>query len=300
MSRLLVPLAGVAWVGATLVLSTTGWAGRRSLADRIAPYVPVGTGRTPPPSPSRSLRQAVGPVASELGDAVARLAGVAEPAARRLARIGATESVTDLRTRQASWAVGTFLALAAVVTVAGLPPTLALVVLVGLPTAAFLVPEQQLATASARYQERLVLELPIVAEQLGMLLSAGYSMGGALGRIAGRGTGVVAADVRRVGDRTRQGLDEHAALEEWAELADVAALHRLVAVLGLQRQAADLGRLISEEARSMRQDAHRQLLESIERRSQQVWVPVTVATLVPGVAFLAVPFIEALRLFTAG
>jgi hypothetical protein len=28
-----------------------------------------------------------------------------------------------------------------------------------------------------------------------------------------------------------------------------------------------------------------------------VWIPVTVAALVPGVVFLAVPFIDALRLF---
>jgi tight adherence protein C len=36
----------------------------------------------------------------------------------------------------------------------------------------------------------------------------------------------------------------------------------------------------------------------MERRSQQVWIPVTVATLVPGVIFLAVPFVEALRMFS--
>ena len=40
------------------------------------------------------------------------------------------------------------------------------------------------------------------------------------------------------------------------------------------------------------------LVETMERRSQQVWIPVTVATLVPGVIFLSIPFIEALRQFT--
>ena len=103
-----------------------------------------------------------------------------------------------------------------------------------------------------------------------------------------------------VAARIRHGLDEQAALEEWAERADVASLRQLVGVLALQREAADLGRLISEEARTMRQAEHRRLLEAIERRSQQVWVPVTVATLVPGLLFLAVPFLEALRLFTSG
>ena len=58
--------------------------------------------------------------------------------------------------------------------------------------------------------------------------------------------------------------------------------------------------LITEEARAIRRDAHRELIETIERRGQQVWIPVTVATLVPGVLFMAVPFIEAMRLFTSG
>jgi hypothetical protein len=42
---------------------------------------------------------------------------------------------------------------------------------------------------------------------------------------------------------------------------------------------------------------HRHTIEAIERRAQQVWVPVTVATLVPGVMLLAVPFLSALHLF---
>ena len=36
----------------------------------------------------------------------------------------------------------------------------------------------------------------------------------------------------------------------------------------------------------------------MEKRSQQVWIPVTVATLIPGVIFLSIPFIEALSLFS--
>jgi hypothetical protein len=81
-------------------------------------------------------------------------------------------------------------------------------------------------------------------------------------------------------------------------LVDVDGVERLVAVLALNREAGDLGRLISEEARSIRREVQRELIETIERRGQTVWIPVTVATLVPGVLFLAVPFIEALRVFS--
>ena len=49
----------------------------------------------------------------------------------------------------------------------------------------------------------------------------------------------------------------------------------------------------------MRQQSHRRTLETIERRAQLVWIPVTIATLVPGVLFMAIPFIEAMRNFAA-
>jgi tight adherence protein C len=157
--------------------------------------------------------------------------------------------------------------------------------------------EQQVTLAAERWQRRLFLELPVVSEQIGMLLGAGYSLGAALDRVASRGSGACAQDLIRVGTRVRQGLSETDALREWAEVADVAAVHRLVGVLALNRDTGDLGRLISEEARSLRREAQRELSAHIERRAQQVWIPVTVATLVPGTIFLAVPFLQAMRLF---
>ena len=88
-------------------------------------------------------------------------------------------------------------------------------------------------------------------------------------------------------------------MREWATTVDVPAVGRLVGVLALNRDAGDLGNLITNEARAVRAEVHRELVETIEKRSQQVWIPVTVATLVPGLLFLAVPFTEALRLFSA-
>ena len=131
-----------------------------------------------------------------------------------------------------------------------------------------------------------------------MLLSAGYSLGQALTRIANRSDAAIAVDLSVVVGRLQQGVDESRALREWADLACVPALDRLLGVLALNREATDLGALITEEARSARSEVHRELIEQLERRAQQVWIPVTVATLIPGVLFLAVPFLEAIRLFT--
>lgn len=138
-----------------------------------------------------------------------------------------------------------------------------------------------------------------MSEQLAMLLGAGFALGGALNRLAARGAGACGQDLTLVCRRVRHGLTEVEALREWSEVADVDALSRLVGVLALNREATDLGRLVSDEARSIRREVQRELIEQIERRAQQVWIPVTVATLVPGAVLLAVPFIEALRLFSS-
>jgi len=61
----------------------------------------------------------------------------------------------------------------------------------------------------------------------------------------------------------------------------------------------DLGIFYGVHGAGCRFHHHRRLIERLDRRGQQVWIPVTVATLVPGAIFLSIPFIEALRLFTA-
>jgi tight adherence protein C len=305
MSRLALVAGVVAWAGTTLLLGQLRWFRRHPLADRLRPYAPgaeARAGRAPDRTRGivADLVEVLGPVARDLGGRLARVFGVSEDLPTRLRRVHADTDPTSFRLRQLGWVV-VCAALALVVTPAVRPPAaLAVLIIVGAPLLAFLLVEHQLARRSSAWQRRLFLELPVVSEQLGMLLSAGYSLGSALSRLAARGDGAVSQDLRVVVGRLRQGLDEDTALREWAAIARLPAVDRLVAVLALNREAADLGRLISEEARALRADVHRQLMETIERRSQQVWIPVTVATLVPGVIFLAVPFTEAMQLFTAG
>ncbi len=316
MSRLLVACFLAAWAGASLVLSGLRWFRPGRMVERLGPYLPAGhplrsdprgaTAPTAGTAPSGSHRPIVGslaamvvPLSKELGDRMSRLAGIGEDAATRLRRIHSADDVATLRARQ--------LGLSVVALGAGLlaclwwrpPPAVALTLLVVAPAGAFAVLEHRLSAASATWQRQLTAELPVVSEQLGMLLRSGWSLGSALERLSSskRGSGRCAIDLARVCDRVRQGLGVHAALAEWAEVADVEAVRRLVAVLRLERDAGDIGRLVSQEARQARAEAHRRLLEVAERRAQQVWVPVTVAALVPGVIFLAVPFAAALQAF---
>lgn len=299
--RLLAAAGLSLWLGATLVLSELRWFSRRPLVDRLRPHgprassSPTGTGLLS----VASFREVIGPLSAQIGERLARLFGVGEALPLRLARVHSDLDPTTFRVRQVAWSAGGLAGGVAIAAVLPLPPALTLLFVLGGPLLAFLVVEQQLATESARWQRRIFLELPVVSEQLGMLLGAGYSLGAALNRLASRGSGACSQDLARVCGRIRQGLSEVEALREWAGVADVDALSRLVGVLALNRQAGDLGRLIAEEARTIRREVQRELLEQIERRAQQVWIPVTLATLVPGSILLAIPFMDALRLFSS-
>lgn len=296
MSRLLL-VSGIAlWAGLALLLSHLRWFAREPLAARLRPYSPGA--RPAGAAAGRSIADLVGPAVTRVGERVSVLVGVDETAARRLERIHSPLDATAFRLRQAGWMAASLVVGAGLALATAAPTQVAGVVVLVPPALAFLVLEQQLGTHSSAWQRRLTLEMPVVAEQMATLLGAGWSLGGAINRLADRGTGACAADLARVRARLQQGVSSAQALREWADLAEVDAVDRVVAVLELERDTADLGRLLAEEARAIRRQVHRELLESIERRSQQVWVPVTVATLVPGVIFLAVPFIEALSLYS--
>jgi tight adherence protein C len=293
-------LAGMLlWVGTTLLLAELRWFSRRPLSVRLGPYVPGGMGTRGRAGllSVESFREAVGPLAKALGSQFSRLFGVSEDLDRRLRRIHAGLDVTGFRVRQIGWSLAG-LGVGALFAVATRPPVpIALLTTFGGMLLAFLLLEQQVSSASDRWKRAVHLELPVVAEQLAMLLGSGYSLVAALDRVARRGQGAVARDLRRVLTRVRQGVAEERALQEWAELVDVASVDRFVSVLALNRETSDLGRLIAEEARTIRRDVQRELVETMEKRGQQVWIPVTVATLLPGVIFIAIPFTTALADF---
>lgn len=287
-------------IGTTLLLSGVRWIRRPSLVARLHPY---SLHRGEPRRTSAgvlsvgSLKDVVGPLATDLGARLARLAGVDEAVSRRLDRVHADTDPTAFRLGQLGWSAVAAAAAAAGAVLTGISPGVGLISAAGGAALGFLLVEHRLGARSATWQDRVVHELPVVAEQLGMLLSSGYSLGGALNRLARRGTGAIGTDLGDVTAQIRHGVAEATALVDWAERVDVDGVRRLVAVLALDREAGDLGRLVSEEARALRADVQRTSVETIERRAQQVWIPVTVATLVPGVLFMAVPFVHALRSF---
>jgi Flp pilus assembly protein TadB len=279
------------WAGAGLVLSTVGPVRRPTLAQRVRPYVVP-----PSTAPTTSRRVALSLL---VGDRLSDLLRTAEPLERRLRRVHHPLDPGAFRFRQASHAVvglGLAGALAAALPL-DVSPVLVVVLVLATPVLVMAAHEQQLVSLDRAQTRQVVRELPVIAEQLAMLLAAGRSVSAAIAHLGERGHGPCAADLRQVTRRLQQGVDEAAALREWADLRPTPGVVHLVGVLTLAREATDLDRLVEQEAEAIRADAHRELLATLERRSQQVWVPVTVATLLPGSLLLLVPFLDALRLF---
>jgi len=305
-----VVLTTLAVIGAALLLDSVPWFRRRRLSARLAPYGPYGSngsngsnGSDGSPSPGgdrtgSSPAAILLPLVDQAIGRITALLGVHDDIATRLARADMTTTVAGFRSRQALHAVVGFAAGAIATMIASPGAAMAILLCLGCPILWMLLDEQVVARAITARGEVLRLELPVVAEQLGILIDAGTSLPAALARISQRGRGAAATDLHRIVLRIRQGAGEVDALKEWADRTDVTAVRRLVAVLALHRDATDLGRLISAEARAIRAETHRDLVERIERRGQLVWVPVTVATLVPGLIFLAVPFVSALAQVT--
>jgi len=294
-------LTGLAlWAGATLLLSQLRWIARPRLVDRLRPYSPGRHNGSGPALSATTFGEVIGPLAAGVGASVARLTGRDDDLAQRLERTHSPVDPAEFRVRQLAWAASG-VAVSVLVTLAVHPPALLLVASVPAGAlAGYAWAESRLTGACRDWDRRRTLELPVLAEQLAMLSAAGFSLGAALSRVASRGRGACAMDLARVCGRIRQGLSEPDALREWASIARSPAVERLVAVLCLSGETGDLGRLLSEEARSIRRQVQRQAVETMDRRAQQVWIPVTVAALIPGVVLLAVPFMQALRLFASG
>ncbi|MFV0317951.1 MAG: type II secretion system F family protein [Microthrixaceae bacterium] len=303
MSRLTTPVALVAlFSGTWLILGTFRPLRRVGLRRRLAPYSLAGSADpgtwSDPVGLAGSVQAVLVPLAEGLGERLAHLGGIQTDIRTRLRRAGSPLEPAEFRLTQFLRALLSLAAALMVMVWLQPPAGIWVMALIGVPLLVVLAGEQQLETAIEGRSARLEAELPVMSEQMAVLLASGMSLGATLERICARGHGAVAQDLREVQLSVRQGSSEIDALRAWADLARSPGVEHLVGVLCMHRDATDLGALLATEARSIRADAHRRTIESIERRAQLVWIPVTVATLVPGLILIGVPFVSAMSRIT--
>lgn len=193
------------FAGSVLVIASFPRLNPAPLHHRLRPYLQARPRRV---ATLNGIQALVAPLAKTWGDSLARLVGLDEDIGDRLLRLHRNDEPTAFRVRQLMWGLlalvgGTLLAAAL-----GLQWGLTIFVMVAAPLLTFLVIEQRLARADQQRRTRVLHELPVVAEQLAMHLSAGYSLSASVSRLGRRSRGACAQDLRVVSRRIRGGTSE--------------------------------------------------------------------------------------------
>jgi tight adherence protein C len=273
-----------------------------TLDERLAPYL------RPRSATSTLLREVsrTSAVVRLLGlhDVGARLERFGSPRAelrRRLDRAGSAESVDHFRARQVVWTVaglagglGLALVLAATRGAAVIPLVMLVVVAGG---CGYVACDQALTTRVRRREERLLAELPTIAELLALAVAAGESPPAALERVASTARGELAGEIRRMVAEVRAGAPVTAALTALADRSGLPPLARFAqgVVVALER-GTPLAEVLRAQADDVREAGRRSLLEAGGRKEILMMVPVVFLVLPVTVVFAVFPSLATLRI----
>jgi hypothetical protein len=93
----------------------------------------------------------------------------------------------------------------------------------------------------------------------------------------------------------RRGANPGRALGLVASQYRLDGLDHLIRLLEANYSSPELPALLDEQSRSFRRRQQLELTEKLAKRAQAVWIPVSVAALVPGIIFVMIPLISALH-----
>ncbi len=298
----------VAGAGLWLVLLGLPVLARPSLDARLAPHLvdrPRGSrllapGRAPAGLLARLLGTADGGLLAPLVRAAARRSPSTAALARRLQQAGSATTVEHHRAEQVlcgalGGAAGVLAALGALAR-GGLPAAVAVLVPLG-AVVGVLARDHALGRAVRRREERLLAELPTVAELLALAVGAGEGAVGALDRIARSCRGELAAELRATLADARSGTPLVHALARLGDRTSAAPLARFVdGVAVAVERGSPLAEVLTAQAQDVRQLARRRLMEAGGRKELQMVVPIVFLVLPVTVLFAVYPGLAVLRL----
>lgn len=275
--------------------------------DRLAPYLRAPRsvsgllGVTYPHTPFPTLERLIAPVMADGVRLVTRLGSPAVELRRRLERAGRPESVEQFRAAQVVWGViglaaGLALALALAAGRGSSPFGLSLLVLVcGL--AGVLARDQILGRQVREREERMLAELPTVAELLALSVGAGEGPVGALERVVRTTRGVLADELARTLADARAGTPLTQALERLADRTGLAPLTRFAEGVAVAvERGTPLAEVLRAQAQDVRESGRRALMEAGGRKEVMMMIPVVFLILPITVAFAVFPSLTILRL----
>lgn len=280
---------------------------RPRLDDRLRPYLraPAATSallRTPVVrSPFPTVEHLLAPVMHDAVRLVERLGSPAAELQRRLVRAGRAETVEQFRAQQVvagtlGTAVGLTLALM-LVTARGMPWAGGVLLVVVTALVGVLGLDQFLGHQVSRREERLLAELPTVAELLALAVAAGEGALGALERVARSAQGELAGELRLVVADTRAGTPVTVALERLADRTGLVVLSRFSEAIAVAvERGTPLADVLRAQAEDVREAGRRALMEAGGRKEVAMMVPVVFLILPVTVVFAVFPGLAALRI----
>jgi tight adherence protein C len=273
-----------------------------TLDERLAPYL------RPRDATSTLLREVSRASAvvrllglHDVGARLERFGSPREEVRRRLDRAGSAESVDHFRARQVVWTVAGLAAglgialLLAATRGAAVVPLAALVVVTG--GCGYVACDQALTLQVRRREERLLAELPTIAELLALAVAAGESPPAALERVASTARGELAAEIRRMVAEVRAGAPVTGALTALADRSGLPPLSRFAegVVVALER-GTPLADVLRAQAHDVREAGRRSLLEAGGRKEILMMIPVVFLVLPVTVIFAVFPSLATLRI----
>ena len=294
--------------GLGLAMVTWALMARRvTLDDRLAPYLRARRPtsallRDPAPRmPFPTLARLLAPVMADAVRVVERFGSPTADVRRRIARAGRQETVEQVRAAQVLWGVlglaaGLVLALVLASTRGSSP--LALMLLVLFAGVAGVVARDQLLSRQVRQrEERLLAELPTVAELLALSVVAGEGPVGALERVVRSTRGALADELARTLADARAGTPLTRALERLADRTGLPPLTRFAEGVAVAvERGTPLADVLRAQAQDVRESGRRALMEQGGRKEVLMMIPVVFLILPVTVAFAVFPSIAVLQL----
>lgn len=279
---------------------------RLRLVERIAPYVDgPGSVRFPYGSSGPSLPAVGRRLLVRLGRELDRALGGSMSVRRRLVALGRDGEVESFRMEQvlcggAGLLVAMLLAGLAAARGAVVSPGAALVFAILLTALGAIGRDRLLSVEVARREERMLAQLPAIAEMLALSVGAGEGVIGALERVSRIARGDLVDELRRALADARAGTPIVDALSSMAARTSLPALSRFVdGVAVAVDRGTPLADVLRAQAGDVREERRRALLQIGGRKEIAMLFPVVFLVLPVTVVFALYPGIANLSLAVA-
>lgn len=273
---------------------------RVTLDARLAPYLrPARTTSAllvddAVQSPLAAVQRLLQPWMADGVRLVERFGAPADIVRSRLVRAGRMTTVEQFRAEQVVGGVLGLVAGLAVATLAAVSRPVALpslvVIVVAFGVAGVVLPDYLLQRQVGAREERILAELPTVAELLALAVGAGEGAVGALERVARSTHGELSGELQRTLADARAGTPLTTALENLADRVRLAPLTRFAQGVAVAvERGTPLAEVLRSQAQDVREAGRRALMEAGGRKEVAMMVPVVFLVLPVTVVFAIFP-----------